>query len=103
MLFAFGADGSADVSVTVVPTMLATPRLCTVPSDRITESVPPDGDRSVALSTVIVVVVAVAIRPPRRAPARIGSEMLITWPGRTSTPASIEAVNVTTSDSYCSE
>ena len=65
----------------------------------ITETVPLEG-RPAASSIVSVVVVAAAIRPPRREPERTGSAMSITCPGLTTTPASMDAVKLTTSVSY---
>ena len=50
-------------------------------------------------STVIAVVVAALIRPPLRSPALTGSAISIICPGLTTTPASIEVENVTTSRS----
>ena len=61
-------------------------------------------DKSVAseLSTVIWVVVALAILPPLLTPDLAGSATLIIVPGLTTTPDSIEAEKLTTSVSLCS-
>ena len=77
----------------------------TVPSERITLHfwfVPEKPLKSLVLSTVICVVDAVFIRPDLRTPARTGSLILITAPGLTIAPASIDVVKLTTSDSFCS-
>ena len=100
-LLVLGADENADETVTTLPAMLETARAWTVPSDRITDSmVPVPIARPVASSTVMAVVVADVIRPPRLTPALTGSLIEMIWPGRTIAPASTEAVKVHTSISF---
>ena len=95
---ALGATGKAGETVMAFPLILVIVLVAAVPSGKTTLS---DGmlvtASPVASSTVTTAVVADLIRPPLRDPARIGSLILITWPGRTTTPASIEAVKVTIS------
>ena len=98
MLLMFGALLSALARVSVTPERVQA-LVSTVPLGITIETVPLAG-RPAALSMVITVVVAATIRPPRRAPERTGSAMSITCPGRTSTPASMLAVKLTTSVSY---
>ena len=100
MLFTFGVVLNADETVTTAPAMPVIALVSTVPSGINTEIValPVVGRLvSVVSSTVMVVVVAAAMRPPRRTPDLTGSAIEITAPGRTSTPASIDALNSTTS------
>ena len=99
-LLALGAVVSAVARVITLPAIAVTLRLSTVPVGRITDRVVlvPIA-RPVASSTVTVVVVAVEMRPPRREPAFTGSLTSMICPGRTTTPASIEAVKLITSDS----
>ena len=103
MLLLLGATENAEETVMVFPLTALTERVSTTPVGRITEMVgAPAIVRPVVSSSVMTVVVAELMRPPRRTPARIGSETLIIWPGRTITPASSEVVNVITSPSCCS-
>ena len=66
---------------------------------RITDNVAPVPGvvKSPISSTVIAVVVALFIRPPLLSPLLTGSNIEITEPGLTDTPASIEAEKVTSS------
>ena len=95
-LLAPGAEVNALVTVITLPAMLCTVRSSTVPAGSTAEMVP-GVVKPVASSTVMAVVVALLMRPPRLAPAFTGSAMLITWPGRTMTPASMLVAKVTVS------
>ena len=96
-LLGLGADVNAE-TVTTLPTMPETARAWTVPSGRITDSMVLVPIASpVASSTVMAVVVADVIRPPRLAPALTGSMIEMIWPGLTITPAATDAVKVQTS------
>ena len=99
-LLAFGAVVSGVARLITLPAIAVTLRLSTVPVGRITERVVlvPIA-RPVASSTVTAEVVPETMRPPRRLPARTGSATSMICPGRTTTPASIEAVKLITSDS----
>ena len=83
----------------VLPTMEVTNCVPSVPLGSIAMMRAPETNAGTSPSTVIEVVVADIIRPLIRCPARVGSLMRTTAPGRIVTPASIEAVKLQTSPS----
>ena len=105
MLLAFGASLNAVLTVITRPEIPLMVLVSTNPVGINTEIVGDSVvsiDRLVVLSMVIVVVVALLMRPLRREPAFSGSAISITIPGRRMMPLSIETEKVTVSVRFCS-
>ena len=104
-LFEFGAVEKGEDTVITGPEILLTFFFSTLPSGMTTLTVALfvlSKSVSPVLSTVIVVVVAALIRPPRLKPALTGSLTSITWFGLTTTPSANPVLKLIVSVEFCS-